>query len=270
MTKFIIPCLLSLMVSCAQSNNSVPHPSTASSPKTPITAATVPAGKTVKLPGLLIELGQGYVDVNAEVCLIEGDLEVIACTKGTKEHESIVVIEASAIHVHTALLLLGANSGNPAMKKAINEEKTQWIDLPPRGDPIDVSLVFPDIDGKSVERPIGDFITRSKDQMDEQFMNPKGAKQPEGDEEKFPGTFVFAGSALVDSEDGPRKYLADESGDVISISTFGDEVLCLPNIQSQENGALMWQVDATHLPKIHTKVILRLRPQKPLPKAVKP
>jgi hypothetical protein len=48
---------------------------------------------------------------------------------------------------------------------------------------------------------------------------------------------------------------------VISIATFGDEVLCLPEVHSSENGALMWSIDSTHLPAVSSKIILRLRPQ---------
>jgi hypothetical protein len=61
--------------------------------------------------------------------------------------------------------------------------------------------------------------------------------------------------------------LSDQSGNVISIATFGDELLCLPAIHSQNNEALMWQVNATNLPAVGSNVTLRLRPQ--LPSAAK-
>ena len=76
-----------------------------------------------------------------------------------------------------------------------------------------------------------------------------------------PTPFLFAGSHLRDNGPGPRQYLADLSGNVISIATFGDELLCLPGVHSEANDALMWQIDATHLPKVGSKVTLRLRPQ---------
>jgi hypothetical protein len=57
--------------------------------------------------------------------------------------------------------------------------------------------------------------------------------------------------------------LSDQSGNVISIATFGDELLCLPAIHSQNNDALMWQVNATNLPAVGSNVTLRLRPQLP-------
>ena len=37
-------------------------------------------------------------------------------------------------------------------------------------------------------------------------------------------------------------------------------MLCLPEVHSADNGALMWRADPTHLPALQTKIILRLRP----------
>jgi len=54
--------------------------------------------------------------------------------------------------------------------------------------------------------------------------------------------------------------LANLSGNVISIATFGDELLCLPGVHSHANGLLAWEVDSTDLPAVGSSVILRLRP----------
>jgi hypothetical protein len=198
------------------------------------------------------------VDLDGTVCLSQGALELIACTKGTKEHESIIAVEAKPIHIHTALLLLGIPTGNPAMRKPLDEKGTRWIDVPPRGGAVDVFLVFKDKDGKTVERPISDFIKRSDHGGQETSADNKGDK----DADRFPThTFVFAGSILHSEGEEPRRYLCDQSGHVISIATFGDEVLCLPEVHSSENGALMWSIDSTHLPALGSKIILRLRPQ---------
>ena len=229
--------------------------------------ASRPARKNLKLPGLVVNFQKRCVDVEGSVCLDQGLLELIACTKGTKEHESIVAIKARPLHIHAALLMLGANPGNPAMRKPIDEEGTRWIHIPPRGDPVDVFLVFKNRQGKTVERPISDFVARAGKTPDEQ----RGADDDdaEGDVE-FPHTFLFAGSLLRGKAPGPRTYLSDLSGHVITISTFGDELLCLPGVHSQENGSLMWQVDATELPKVGSEVTLRLRPKaRPAAKAGK-
>jgi hypothetical protein len=233
-------------------------------------AATPPAAgdrqadaPALKLPGLTIDAKQRCVDVQASVCLDEGALELIACTKDSKEHESIVVVEARPIHIHTALLLLGARNGNPPMRQPLNEEMTRWADVPPRGDSIDVFLEFKDAAGKLTERPISDFIARSGDDD----AAPAAGEADAAPKPRFPHTFIFAGSMLRENESGPKDYLADSSGHVVSIASFGDEVLCLPDHHSQDNGALMWRIDPTHLPKRGTAVTLRLRLKKdPAPK----
>ncbi len=218
--------------------------------------------KEFKLPGLVVNKEDRCVDLDATVCLRRGPLELIACTRGTKEHESIVAVEAKPIHIHTALLLLGVQAGNPAMRKPLDEKGTRWIDVPPRGGAVDVFLVVKDKDkdGKTVERPISDFIKHSDHGGQGMPADNKGDK----DADRFPThTFLFAGSILHgDGEgEGPRRYLCDQSGHVISIATFGDEVLCLPEVHSSENGALMWSIEPTHLPALGSKIILRLRPQ---------
>lgn len=209
----------------------------------------------LKLPGVKINAEERYVDVSSTVCLEEGALEFIACTKGTKEHESILTIQAKPSHIHTALLLLGAKAGHPAIRKVVGEgDDEHWIDLPPKGSPITVSLVTTDKDGKQTERPLADFLGRSNQEEDEEVQ--KAAK----DRLK---TFLFAGSHLIDQGEGPKTYLADKSGSVISLSTFGDELLCLPEVLGHENHALQWEIDPTHLPKMDSKIILRLRPVSP-------
>ncbi len=216
-------------------------------------AAPAPA-RQVKLPGLEINTKEGFVDVQSAVCLEQGSLELIACTKGSKEHESILIVEARPIHIHAALLLLGAKNGNPAMRRPVNKEGTRWVDVLPQGDPVELYLVWKNADGTMVERPISDFITRSD--------SDSGAPAEDKKKAKFPSAFVFAGSQLGDPNRTPREYLAESSGNVISISTFGDELLCLSGVQGHDNGALEWQIDPTHLPKLHSKVTLRLRVRK--------
>ena len=227
-----------------------------------------PARKPVKLPGMVIDyFEKRCVDLEGTICLEKGLLELIACTKGSKEHESIVAVSARAMHIHMGLLLLGANNGHPAMRKPVDEKKTRWVNVPPRGDSIDVFLVTTNKDGKLIEKPISDFIVRSSERVDEVdgavIVAPNQTEKRGGEQEtRLPHTFIFAGSHLRDNGPGPRQYLADLSGNIISIASFGDELLCLPFHQTQENSALMWQVKPGTLPKVGTKITLRLRPRK--------
>ena len=202
-------------------------------------------------PGITINSKERFVDVQAAVCLAEGYLEVIACAKDSREHESIVMVEAKPSHIHAALLLVGARPGNPAMRKPVDEEGTRWVDIPPRGQEVKATLLVPDEKGVLVERPINDFVAPTKDES--------GLPEVAGAPGKFPDTFLFAGSH-THQEGDTKTYLADVNGNVISISTFGDEVLCLSGHHGQENHALSWQIKPDSLPVIGTKVTLRLRP----------
>jgi len=135
--------------------------------------------------------------------------------------------------------------------------------IPPRGDPIELFLVLKDEEGNSVERPISDFIRRAPE---DPYMPDYGAgggssSSAEGEEEKFSNLFVFAGSHLIEDDKGGKQYIVEQSGNLVSISTFGDELLCFPGFQSQMNSDLVWEVDPTHLPPLDTKVTLRLRPK---------
>lgn len=212
--------------------------------------------KEFKLPGLVINLEKGCVDVEATVCLDEGTLELIACTKDSKEHESIIAVAAKPSHIHAALLLLGARPGNPSMRKPLDAEGTRWIDIPPQGDPIGVYLAFKDKEGKMVEYPISDFIAPTDDDYGRSPASDESEEKAE-----FPDAFIFAGSHLIGQGKGPRQYLCDQSGNVISIATFGDELICLSGMHASDNGSLMWQINPTKLPEVGTKITLRLRPR---------
>lgn len=214
----------------------------------------------LEMPGVKINIDEWSVDVDADVCEDFGLLEVIACVKDTRDHESVVSTEAKPSHIHTALLLLGARPGSPAMQQMLEGDPPRFRTILPSGSPVDVYLVVKDDKGVASERPVNEFIIRAPEMYD-----AVGQPIPEEDtkKENFPThTFLFAGSVLLPGEgDGPRRYLADTEGNIVSISTFGDELLCLPSIHDKSNESLVWQADSDLLKA--GKVILRLRPQRP-------
>jgi hypothetical protein len=222
---------------------------------TPNSSLAAAPGK-LNFPGVTINVQERSVDIAATVCLRHGSLELVACTKGTKEHESIVAVEARPMHIHAALLLLGAKPGSPATRRPLEDQAGRWAEVPPGGGPVDVFLVLKGEAGRMTEHPISDFIVRSSNRPDD-----AAAADPEAG---FPThTFLFAGSVLHGDGPGPRRYLSDETGNVISLATFGDELLCLPEIHSHDNRALMWEVNPKVLPAVGSSVTLRLRPQIP-------
>ena len=253
-------CLASGVESAAKPSSKPATAAEAGSQAHPGVSPELEAALTrLKLPGVKIDPVEWCVDVEASVCLRKGLLELIACTKDTKEHESLVVVAAKPSHIHTALLLLRAVPGNPAMHKAIDAEGTRFIPIPPRGGAVDVFLVCKDRDGKQTETPIRDFIARADGRGEAEDGDESGEA---GESDKFPvSAFLFAGSILTSEGEGPRQYVCDHSGNLISIATFGDELLCLPDIHDNDNGSLVWEARTDRLPELGTKVILRLRPQ---------
>ena len=211
------------------------------------------SAEPVKLPGIEVDPVGRCVTVDSTICLREGLLELVACAKGGKEHESLLLMEARPLHVHTALLLLGLESGNPALMERVEGEEERWRHLPPSGDLVEVFLAWKSKDEELIEKPVSEFIVRVSDRV-------------EGDgavEERLPThAFLFAGSRLVENGGGPRVYLGDRSGNLISLATFGDELLCLQGVHSRENQALLWQINTKALPPPGTKVTVRLRPAK--------
>lgn len=210
------------------------------------------------MPGVKINVEQWCVDVQASVCLRQGMLELIACTKDTKEHESIILVEAKPSHIHTALLLLHAKPGSPAMHRALDAEGTRFMPVEPNGGAVDVFLVIKDASGKETERPISDFIAAAPPEDEVGGAAPADAEKPA----KFPThTFLFTGSVIHGEGNGPREYVCDQTGNVISLATFGDELLSLPGIHDPADSLRMWEANSETLPAVDSKVILRLRPQ---------
>lgn len=219
--------------------------------------------KRLEMPGVKINVDEWSVDVDAVVTLHDGFLELLACIKDTKEHESLISVNAKPSHIHTALLLIGGVPGNPAMRQVVGEgEEARFVDLPPRGGMVDVFLVIDSGEGPK-EIPINQFIKKGQDD----YHHGTVEEQAEPALELYPThSFMFTGSVLVERDkEGPRQYVADYSGHVISMVTFGDELLSTPDIHDDANHSLMWAVHSTGLPAVDAAVTLRLKPQRPAP-----
>ncbi|MDG1853695.1 MAG: YdjY domain-containing protein [Verrucomicrobiales bacterium] len=204
----------------------------------------------LKLPGIKLNLKEWSVDVLADVCLLEGVLELILCTDNSKEHESIFCTSARPLHIHTALLLMGSKPGNPAMKRVHQKKGVRWVSVDPTGDEIIVSVVFSNEDGMIREYPISDFVSPVAPQSEAVVAKEK---------KRFPDNFIFAGSHLIAGTKGFKKYLCEDTGNVISVSTFGDELLCLSELSGHESDKLNWKVNSKLLPDLGKEVIIRLR-----------
>jgi hypothetical protein len=182
-----------------------------------------------------IDPKKGVVMIDGLISLREGMLEMFACTRNTKEHESIVSANTRAYIVHAALMALGAEPGHPA----------QFVPSyqPPTGTEIDVMVHWLDAAGKPKEIRAQEWI---KD-----INTGKAMSHP----------WVFGGSRFwTDPETGKRYYQA-EGGDFICVSNFGTAMIDIPIESSRSNEELAFQTFSERIPPLGTPVRLVLKPK---------
>lgn len=191
-----------------------------------------------------IDRKKGCVYVDGEISLRRGVLEMFACPRGTKEHESIVSVASPAFVVHGALLAVGAQPGKPV----------QWEPKfkPPTGVVIRIDVQWCK-EGRYEEKP------QTMEARQWVFDNQTG-KPMEQD-------FVFAGSGFWKDEESGREYYLAEQGDMICVSNFGSAMIDVADHSPQANDGLLFEALTENIPPLGTPVRLVLTPQ---PKAVKP
>jgi len=77
----------------------------------PAGPAAIPLNKNGTV---LLDKARGRLLLKTKVVLRDGQLEMLCCLKGTKEHESILALDGKAYVVHAGLLALGLKTGTPA------------------------------------------------------------------------------------------------------------------------------------------------------------
>jgi hypothetical protein len=184
---------------------------------------------------LWIDIKNKMVVVDGQVALRSGQLEMFACPKGTKEHESVIAIHAKAQYVHAGLLALGAKKGSPV--------KFEPEYSPASGTTIDIWVLWRDKQGK-----------RQRVRAQEWIRNIETQKEMKYD-------WVFAGSGFwKDPTDGVEYYYGD-SGDFICVSNFPSATLDLPVESSQANASLMFEAFSDRIPQRGTPIRLVLKPR---------
>lgn len=175
------------------------------------------------------------VVMDGEVCLREGQLEMFACPKGTKEHESIVAIDCLPEEVHAGLLAVGAKPGTPV--------KFDPEYVPATGQVVDVFLLWKDAKGGKHQAKAQDWI-----------KHVKTGKPMQHD-------FVFAGSGFWTDEETGKKHYQANGGDFICVSNFPTAMLDLPVKSSQANADLLFHAYTEKIPPKGTKVRVVLIPR---------
>lgn len=178
------------------------------------------------------------VVVDGYVALQAGQLEMLACIVGTKEHESVVAVFSKAQLVHAGLLAVGAKKGSPV--------KWEPEYQAPSGSEIRVFALWRDKDGNK------------KNIDSREWVREVGTK-----DRTLDTNYVFAGSMMwKDPDTGEERYLA-ESGDLICVSNFSTATLDVPMKSSQVNSGLMFAAFTERIPQRGTPVRLVLQVVEP-------
>lgn len=232
--------------------STAPPPQTADS-HTPHTRRTLEP-----FPGIVVHIDPSTgnsIEIAGRACLDAGYLEQVACAPNSREHESLVVITpAKPSQVHAALLLAGFTPGSPGRWTYENDTLAT---INPTGDALDVWVRYTNSHGQIVEHPVRDWI--------------RGVAMPGQDASAppvrplFPNTpWIFGGSAFAPNPKfmGPGEhYVADMTGSVVGLVTFGDEPIGFAHVSSDQEDmqAPEWEVNTDLIPPMDTPVTLILR-----------
>ena len=249
----LIPCISFAIYGCAtHTPTSKPTPlqapnSTKETTNPLVNAQANSAALDMKLvKGLSINQDTGEVLVRGQVAIRQGFLEQLVCFKGTREHESLVVVNVAASNIHAALLAVGASAGHPGIwsrdKNTANDLKLQ----PPAGDLVSVQVEFV-LDGVTRRCDLGQWIEDARHL------------------ETFNSSFVFAGSHFEPDGRGGQRYTADVTGSTVGLVTFGDELIAYAQVipDQAEISRPRWQAHTALIPPEGSDVVLILKPYKP-------
>ncbi|WP_166831505.1 YdjY domain-containing protein [Thalassoroseus pseudoceratinae] len=103
---------------------------------------------------VLLNRADKQIIVKTKVVLREGMLEMLLCKKQTKEHESILSVDADAYVIHSGLLALGAEAG-----KTVRYENEKFY--PPTGEKLDIFAIWTDENDKIHRVNVKTWIRRA-------------------------------------------------------------------------------------------------------------
>jgi len=175
-------------------------------------------------PDIRVDRRKSEVIIRAQIASRNGFLEQLVCKAGTREHESLLAVEAAPKMIHAALLAAGFTPGSPGAWTETQPDasgKSVVNFQPPTGSKVEL-LVRWDDDGRINERALCEWV---------RGVSPNHSSTTPI---VFPcNRFVFAGSHIRPNPKslGPGEhYVADYTGSVVGLVTFGDEVISFEEV----------------------------------------
>jgi hypothetical protein len=201
------------------------------------------------------------VEIDSQVAMREGWLEQLVCKAGTREHESLLAVEAMPRTIHAALLAAGLASGAPGSWSegaADASGSPTFTFVAPRGDRVTLRVRWSE-GGAIREVPLCDWVRRAPS------ASHDGGEQS-ASPDSFPcDRFVFAGSlvrANPPSLGEGEHYVADFTGSIVGLVTFGDEVIAFDEVIPDriDVAAPSWEARTSAIPPEGTPVTLIIEP----------
>jgi len=200
-----------------------------------------PDGDAAALPGIELDREARRLELSGEVANREADwLELLVAKSGHRVHETILTTEAEPSHIHLALLMLGLEPGRPLQHEP-EEDGQGWKVLPPRGPAVKIELIY-QRDGQTLTHPASRWVHNNA--TDEPLQSDR---------------WLFTGSQLVEA-DGERFYLADRNGTVISLVSFGDDLLARDTTTTNRTDQKQWAAVSERIPPEGTPVTICITP----------
>lgn len=245
-----IPLILAGCAANEGSTSPPPAPPTAPQPRNGSPDAPPGQSAAPAWPGITVDPQRRYVDLQATVVTRQGDwMELLACSPGTLEYESILTIRARPSHIHLALLTLGLAPGDPLDYEDAGD---RYRIIPPHGPPVAISILT----GVSASANMSD--TPSDQEPTEtpasQWVRNQTTNEPLPD-----NIWIFTGSNFADYE-GKQVYMADLNGTAITLVNFGEDLLARPTDLTNQTDAGAWNANTDVIPPVGTQVTLRIRP----------
>ncbi|MFN0136337.1 MAG: YdjY domain-containing protein [Phycisphaerae bacterium] len=203
--------------------------------------ASQPASKRAKKPGefqpgVTIDWNASTVRVAGRVVLQSGPLEFLACFPG-KEHESLVLLDASATHVFMALGLIGLEHGKPPTWDEAAQKLT-----PASGQPID--LIWEWRNGEATRTAPALHWVRDAD------FDQRAISRP----------LLFSGSRVR----GDGRVSAEVSGSGVALVDVPDALISMARSHTDRNAELWAMADERVVPPPGTPVALLIRAAQPM------
>lgn len=176
--------------------------------------------------------------IDGSIALTEGPLEMFACPRRSKEHESVVAVDCKSSTAHAALLAIGAEEGRPVRYNGEGD-----IEAVATGTEVEVYALWKNPEGVRQSTRAQDWVRNGKD----------------GKSLAYP--WVFVGSAFSRDEETKRSYYLADAGEFICVSNFTTATMDLPIASSDKDAARMFEAFAERIPTRGTLVRLVLIPK---------